>query len=997
MTITQEISFEENIEAHLLGHGWRHVTPDAYDKKLGLFPDEVIGYVRDTQPNAWKELCRKLGGEIDAREKLLNALAKAIDHRGTVSVLRGQIKLVGVPIRMVYFKPATTLVADAVRRYDLNRLAVVRQVHYSLSQPHKSLDMVLVVNGVPTATVELKNPMSGQGVEQAMIQYRTDRNPSDLIFRSRALVHFAVDPHQVFMTTELKGQDTHFLPFNQGSNGPGRRGASGNPPANGYQTAYLWEQVWQRDAWLDLIENFIHTTKSGRLFPRFHQWHAVRSLLAATRRDGAGVDRLIQHSAGSGKSNTIAWSAHSLSRLHDETNQPIFDKVIVITDRKVLDRQLQDTVAGVEHTQGTVVRIDRNSAQLKEALESAGARIIITTMQKFPVVMEMARKAEAAGEESAGVKGSRFAIIVDEAHSSTGGDQVKQMKGVLSNQLSLDEAEAEQQRAEEAADASDLIIASAQQRTKNSNLSFFAFTATPKPKTLNLFGQLGDDGNYHPFHVYSMRQAIDEGFILDVLRNYTTYGVYYKLANTQPSKDVEVDAKKAKVVLARFASLHDYQMSAKAEVIVEHFRQKVAHQIDGKAKAMVVTRSRLHALKTYDAICDYVLRKGYDRGPKPIRILVAFSGSVVDPQVPEKTWTEPEKNGFPESQLPKRFHSDEFQILVVADKYQTGFDEPLLHTMYVDKKLAGVAAVQTLSRLNRTCAGKTETFVLDFANTAEEIQAAFEPFYEESLAAPADPQTLYTLQAELVDANILVPSEVEQAADLLLEGAPDSQAELYALVGRAVGRYGQLDEERQHSFRETLNRFIRAYGFLAQVMSWTDTDLEQLYLYGKVLHMVLPSAQGEPLPQVSESVQLTHLRLEVTSDDAIELEADEEPGVALPGEGEGSAQEPLIDTLSAVVEMMNEKFGAGLTEADKLFFEQGREDIRSDDTMRAVAQGNDRDNYRLVLEQEAAQRLLSRSDRNAHLVDLFFANSEMRRLYVDYLMTTFDEFVAESR
>lgn len=991
MTNTTEAAFEGNIESYLTDSGWEAVSPSSYDRHLGLFPEEVIAFVQESQPKAWKQLVNRHGGEATARQRLVKVVADAIDHRGTISVLRGTVKDSGVTVRMCWFKPANTLAPELQERYEKNRCAVVRQLHHSESRPADSLDVVLVVNGVPVATAELKNPLTGQGLAQAMHQYRTDRNPHDRIFAKRTLVHFAVDPHQVAMTTTLAGEDTRFLPFNQGTAGPGNPGAAGNPPSEGYQSSYLWEQVWDKDAWLDLIATFIHVEGGRVLFPRFHQWHAVRSLLAATFADGPGVDRLIQHSAGSGKSNTIAWTAHSISRLHDAQDQPIFDKVIVITDRRVLDKQLQDTVAGLDHTPGTIVRIDQKSDQLKDALAGHGARIIITTLQKFPVVAKLAAEEVAEGEAT-GVAGRRFAVIVDEAHSSTTGDSMKKLKQVLaSNDDALAAAEAAEAEVEAGEAPDDALIESARNRGKQSNLSYFAFTATPKPKTLETFGQTNTDGVKVPFHTYSMRQAIDEGFILDVLANYTTYSTYYKLATATPREDPEVDSAKGRAALARFASLHPYMMDAKAEVIVEHFRQKSAHKIDGQAKAMVVTRSRLHAVRTKEAIDAYIARKGYDKGSHPLRALVAFSGTVTDPDAPEVAYTEAMLNGFPETQLPKRFEED-YQVLVVAEKYQTGFDQPLLHTMYVDKKLAGVKAVQTLSRLNRMHPGKEDTFVLDFANTAEEIQEAFEPFYEQSLAQPTDPNVLYTMEHDLMTAGVLSLDEMDAATVALLSDDPKQQPTIYSNVGTAVGRFLSLDGEGQESFRTTLTHFVRAYAFVAQIMPWADASLERLFLYGKLLLTELPAAESDPMPQLSKSVQLTHLRLSVTSEGAIGLEASEEAGVALPGEGKGSAIEPMLDKLSALIAVMNEKYGADLGEADKVWVDQQWTVVMDDDEMQTVALHNDRSQFELVLEEKIKELLLQRHDKNGELFSQFFANPDFQQMLLGYLGGTYDEF-----
>lgn len=995
MTITQEAAFESNIEAALLDEGWHKLEPTAYNRSGGLFEDEVLAFVQQSQPKAWAQLVKRHGGDTTAKQKFIKVVSDAIDHRGTISVLRSPVKDSGVSVRLCYFKPASGLSGEQGARYAANRLGVVRQLHHSESNTFDSVDLALVVNGIPVATAELKNPLTGQGIEQAMTQYRTDRNPHDLIFAKRTLVHFAVDPHLVAMTTKLAGQDTRFLPFNLGTAGPGRPGAAGNPMMPGiYSTEYLWREVWQRDSWLDLLGSFIHVEDSRVLFPRFHQWHAVRSLIEATRKDGAGVDRLVQHSAGSGKSNTIAWTAHALSRLHGEDDQPIFDKVVVITDRRVLDRQLQETVAGLEHTPGTIVRIDQHSTQLKEALSGNAARVIITTLQKFPVVAKLAAEEGAAGEGK-DIVGRRFAIIIDEAHSSSSGDSVSKMKKVLKGEAALQEAEAEEALAVKSSSSEDLLLASALNRGKKQNLSFFAFTATPKPKTLDTFGQLDADGHKRPFHTYSMRQAIDEGFILDVLANYTTYATYYKLANTHPRNDPEMDASKAKAALAAYVSLHPYQLEQKAQVIVEHFRQKSAGKIDGHAKAMVVTRSRLHAVRMKQALDAYITRMGYTAGERPLRTLVAFSGTVTDPDAQDLSWTEASINGFPETQLPKRFTEDEFQVLVVAEKYQTGFDQPLLHTMYVDKKLSGVKAVQTLSRLNRTHPGKVDTFVLDFANTSDEIKEAFSEFYEESFATPTEPNLLYGWEHDLMAAGVLSMPEMEAAVGALLSEDPAQQSVIYSNLGFAVGRFVGLEEEAQDEFRGKLQSFCRAYAFVAQVMPFTDTDLERLFLYGRMLLVELPGSENDPMPQLSKSVQLTHLRIAVTSEVAIELQASDEPGNAFPGEGKGKQVDPVMDKLSALISAMNEKYGADLGEPDKVWVDQQWSVVKGDDQMRAVAENNDRSQYEQVLWQKIKDLVVERHDKNGVLFDMFFANPDFQTSLVNYLAGTYDEFRSE--
>lgn len=1018
--VHKESAFEASIEAGLLSSGWSRLEPSGYDRKLGLFASELVAFLRASQPKEWSELVKRLGGETQAADKVVKRVADELTARGPVDVLRGVVKDTGVTFRVAAFAPANGLTPVLWQQYGANRLGVVRQLHHSESNPQDSLDVVLVVNGIPLATAELKNPLTGQSVEDAMAQYRADRNPADLIFKHRALVHFAVDPHQVYMTTRLAKQDTVFLPFNQGSNGAGVAGGAGNPEnPGGYASAYLWERVWQRGNWLTILGSFVHAedvyddngVKTGAkriLFPRFHQWDAVTRLLAATAESGPGVDRLVMHSAGSGKSNTIAWTAHQLSRLHTPSevekltaaliesdlgiDQPIFNKVIVITDRVVLDRQLQATVSGFDHTPGTIVSITESSQQLREALEGNSARIIITTLQKFPVV------AQAATD----LAGSRFAVIIDEAHSSTTGEAMKELKAVLgAGDGALEAFELAEQAAEESVAApEDVVEASMLARGRQSNLAFFAFTATPKAKTLELFGETvqvpdGQDVKV-PFHTYSMRQAIEERFIMDVLANYTTYDTYYKLANAGVD-DPSVPVGKASAALARFVSLHPTNLAQKAEVIVEHFRQKTQVKMHGRAKAMVVTRSRLHAVRYKQAIDAYIAKMGYDKGAQPLRALVAFSGSLTDPDAPAVTFTEAMMNGFGEAQLPKRFAGDEFQVLVVAEKYQTGFDQPLLHTMYVDKKLAGVKAVQTLSRLNRIHPDKADTFVLDFANTAEEIQNAFRPFYETATAAPTDPNILYTLQQTIDAANVIHPVERAAAVEALLSGQAKQQAAVYANLDPAVKRYESLDEDDQVKFADALQSYVRAYAFLAQVMPWTERELEELYLYGKALLPLLPRRPGDPLPQLSESVLLTHLRNEITGSELnLALEkGDEEPGHAFTGGGKGKQVEQPTDHLSVIIGKINDQFGMNLTDADRIWFEQQKQTVLDNDDARVVALNNDYAQFRIMLEKLAEDMIVDRHQANGMLFDAYFEKPGFREQLLEYLGGAYHEIRSE--
>jgi type I restriction enzyme R subunit len=1016
--VKKESAFESSIEAHLVGAGWGKSDPAAYQVALGLAPDDLFAYMGLSQPDEWEQLQLRHGGESKARVKIAKRVADELTSRGTVDVLRRGVQDSGVSFQVASFAPANRLAPGLWDRFEANQLSVVRQLHHSESHPHDSLDLVLLLNGIPVATAELKNPLTGQSVGDAMDQYRADRAPSDLIFKHRAVVHFAVDPDQVYMTTKLAGQDTVFLPFNEGSGGAGQAGGAGNPVnPEGYRTAYLWERVWERAAWLELLQSFVHVEdvyndagrKSGArrtLFPRFHQWDSVTKLIAATQAEGPGVDRLVQHSAGSGKSNTIAWTAHQLSRVHTAAfhgelpeavraaglgvNQPVFHKVVVITDRVVLDRQLQSTVSGFEHVPGTIVKIDQDSKQLAAALEGNAARIIITTLQKFPIVAETATK----------VAGQRFAILVDEAHSSSSGEAMKDMKKVLAGgQDPLEALEAAEAQVEASVgDAMDLLAESMTARGKQSNLSFFAFTATPKPKTLELFGQkvIGPDGQdrFVPFHLYSMRQAIEEQFILDVLANYTTYDTYYRLANAETAEDVEVPVGKAAAALAKYVSLHPSNLAQKAEIIVEHFRQKTSGRIGGQAKAMVVTRSRLHAVRYKQAIDAYILKQGYDKAHPTIRALVAFSGTVIDPEGGgEVLYTEAGMNGFGEGQLPTRFGSDEYQILIVAEKYQTGFDQPLLHTMYVDKKLAGVKAVQTLSRLNRIHPGKTETFVLDFANTAQEIKDAFEPFFEQTAAAPTDPNLLYTLQGRIGAVGILHPDEVEAAVAAVLSGKDSSQKLLYANLEPAVERYIGLETDVRSEFRDALQSYVRAYAFLAQVMPWTEAALERLYIYGKALLSLLPGGVDDPLPQISDAVLLTHLRTEAQSveEDISLTEGTDEAGQSFTGGGGGKQVDPPRDMLSILVARLNDQFGLNLSDSDQVWFEQQKMAVTESPDARVVALNNDRDQFGIWLEKFAEDAVIDRHQANGVLFGAFFDKPGFREAMLEFLSGAYDE------
>jgi type I restriction enzyme R subunit len=871
MKPTTERDFEEAIEAYLLDHaGYAKAPSSQFDTALGLDPHTLLAFLKTTQPDAWDKLAASYGPGVDTQ--VVKRIASECDTRGLLDVVRNGVRDRGQSLKLAYFRPPTSLNPETEALYQQNCLTVMRQVHFD-TVSHKTIDMLLSLNGLPIATVELKNAFTGQHTINAILQYIKDRTPSAktplIEFKKRALVHFAVDTDDVYMTTRLAGEHTFFLPFNTGSSGAGKNGGKGNPAdhqyTTGYKTGYLWEQVWPRDSWLDIIHRFIHlqveeTTdyatgkkrkKEALIFPRYHQLDATRRLLAATLANGVGKTYLIQHSAGSGKTNTISWTAHQLASLHGADNKPIFNTVVVISDRRNLDKQLQDSIYQIEHKTGVVAKIDedKHASDLAKELNS-GTKIIITTLQKFSFLMGQVKDLSARN----------FAVIVDEAHSSQGGRSAGHVRGVLGGGLGnkalneaeiLAAAETEDAKLPELESLEDLIIAEAKSRGRQPNLSFYAFTATPKQKTLEMFGITGLDGKPHPFHLYSMRQAIEERFILDVLKNYTTYKTYYQLSKAIED-DPEVDEKKAKRAIARFMSLHPHNIAQKVEIIVEHYRQFTSQKIGGNAKAMVVTRSRLHVVRYKQAFDAYVKEKGYT----DIRALVAFSGTVVDPDVADLSYTEPGMNGISERELPQVFNTPEYQLLLVAEKYQTGFDQPLLHTMFVDKRLADLQAVQTLSRLNRTAPGKEDTFILDFANEVDEIQEAFKPYYEETvIEEPTEPNQLYTLDTKLRQAPVLRQLEIDAFAQVffkpLAQQSKKDHGQLNKWIDPAVARFNQAYTNPQdptavteegEEFKSTLQTYIRLYAFLSQIIDWQDVGLEKLYAYGRYLLTKLPTA-----------------------------------------------------------------------------------------------------------------------------------------------------------
>lgn len=989
-----ESAFETVIEQHLLVHGYCRIESQ-FDAARAIFPDEVSAFIQATQPTEWDKLAALLGDKTASQ--ILTDLCKWLDTYGALHVLRHGFKCYGRTLHVAYFKAAHGLNPELEARYAANRMGVVRQLHYSERHPGRSLDMVLVVNGVPVVTLELKNPLTGQTVEDARRQYRQDRDPREAIFefKRRALVHFAVDTEEVWMTTRLAGDATHFLPFNQGCNG-----GAGNPPdpaGQTYRTAYLWRDMLQRDSLLDLLARFLHLqteerrddegrkyTKESMIFPRYHQLRTVRILVQAVQAEGVGHNYLIEHSAGSGKSNTIAWLAHRLASLHDAQDARIFDSVIVVTDRRVLDQQLQDTIYQFEHRHGVVQRIDENSRQLAEALESA-TPIIITTLQKFPfVARQLLKMAEERGQEGSGILPTRrCAVIIDEAHSSQSGETATELKGVLGGE-DLQAAARQQAEAEGASHLEELYRSMAK-RARQANLSFFAFTATPKHKTFMAFRNERDES-----YRYTMRQAIEEGFIMDVLRAYTTYKAYFKLLKACED-DPNVERKKAARALARFMRLHPHNIAQKTEIMVEHFNTFTRHKIGGRAKAMVVTGSRLEAVRYKQAFDRYIAAKGY-----PIKTLVAFSGVVVDDKVPDKTYTEVDMNqGIRESELPERFATGEYQVLLVAEKYQTGFDQPLLHTMYVDKRLAGIQAVQTLSRLNRIHPLKEDTFVLDFVNDPEEICAAFKQFYDGAvLGAEAEPEQLYQLKSDLDASGIYLQEEIERFCAVYFKPKPrqsaaDHQA-LNAALDPAVDRFKALRDERPEeaeAWRKQLSAFRNLYAFLSQIIPYQDSDLERLYTFLRHLAAKLPRRAGGPQYDFDNDVYLEYYRLQKISEGAIDLHE----GMAYPLDGPQSVGTSVVREraaqLSQVIEVINERFGTDFNQADQLFFDQLVEAATHSEELQQAAQVNPEDKFALLFNRLLEALFIERMDQNETIFARYMNDPAFQQVVANFLST----------
>ena len=986
-TLLKERNFEEAIENYLITEGgYEKGIPEHLNRASALDEDTFINFIKTTQPTEWEKHTRNYPNNPE--QALLRRFQEEVSATNLLQVLRHGFKDRGVKFYPCYFKPETTMNHEHNKRYSQNILHCTRQMKFSLLD-ERSIDIVLLLNGIPVVSMELKNQFTGQDVSNAISQYKFDRATKDKMFefKQRVLVHFAVDLYDVYMTTRLQGASTYFLPFNQGSNGAGNVGGKGNPQIeDDYLTSYLWKRVLKKDSLMEILQKYMHLKvedikdKDGKItgkketmiFPRYHQLDVVTKLLEDVKENGSGKNYLIQHSAGSGKSNSIAWLAHRLQSLHDKNDEVIFNSVIVVTDRKILDSQLQDTIYQFDHIDGVVRPITKGSESLKTALND-GAKIIITTLQKFPYIYQDVQ-----------ATGKRYAVIVDEAHSSQSGTAAKKLKVELGDTEEVLEQYAREEAEEESKmeDYEDNLVKELSTHGMQKNISFFAFTATPKNKTLQLFGEKQENGTYRPFHIYSMRQAIEEGFILDVLQNYTTYRQYYKITK-KIEGDPEYDKTKGARAVSRFESLHPHNIAQKTAIIIEHFREVTKNKIDGKAKAMVVTASRLHAVRYLFEFRRYIQEHNYT----DLDVLVAFSGSLEDNG---QEWTEEKinktKDGevIKENQLKKYFH-DEFDMLIVAEKYQTGFDEPLLHTMFVDKKLNSVKAVQTLSRLNRTTRGKEDTFVLDFSNTQEEIQRAFQPFYEATvLEDETDPNLIYTLKRQLDDFHVYQEREVEEFAKKFYQKTIPTLSILSPILKPAVERYEALEDKQKDEFKSLIHGFNRSYSFITQICRMFDKDMQKLYVFTKYLTKLLPKDNSEKI-NLEDALLLEYYKLQKTAEGNITLEKTEGvvPGIK-GGAGSGS-KEKEKGSLSEILDKFNKKFGTTFTEQDKVLA-QLKADMMKNEQMANSAKLGDKTAFKTLYDKQFNDIAINRYEENDSFFKGLFENADKLKFIKELLL-----------
>jgi len=954
---TSEKSYEEKFEERLLANGYAKRAPEDYDKSICLDKQMLLEFVRSTQPREWEKLEAQYGS--DTENRFFRRVFDEIEKRTVIDVLRNDIKDRGASFELVYFKPASGLNVEHAEAYKQNKFSVIRQLVYS-DKYGNSLDMVLFINGIPISTLELKNAFTGQYYTNAINQYKKDRDPKEKLFQ-HCFAHFAVDNDTVFFSSKLAGMKSVFLPFNKDVRNP--------EDPRGFKTAYLYEDILSPDSLLDIIENFVQkieikdkktkkVIEANLLFPRFHQLTAVRELVAKATEVGAGKNYLIEHSAGSGKTYTISWLAHQLTKIYDQNQERTFDTIVVVSDRRVIDKQLKEAVSQFEKTPG-VVKTAEKSEDLRIGLEK-GKNIIVTTAQKFSYVVDV------IGE----LPGKNFAVIIDEAHSSQGGETTHAMHKTFSY-ASLEDAENSEENEEEKTIYDDLAEKEMKTRGPLNNVSFFGFTATPKPQTLELFGEKQSNGSYKAFSVYSMRQAIQEGFIVDVLENFTTYKTYFNLLK-KIEDDPEYEKDKVIYLLMKHVDLHGDSIKEKVGIILDHFDKSVSRKINGQAKAMVVTKSRLHAVR-YKMEIDRQLRErnaGY-------KALAAFTGEVKDGSY---RFTESSiNNGVLESSTKEEFNTDQYRIMVVANKYQTGFDQPLLHTMYVDKKLKGVNAVQTLSRLNRKCPFKDETMVLDFVNEAGDIQAAFQEYYQTViLSEGTDPNILYDFQRAIEETNIIDSLDVDRFNEFYNSG--DEQSDLHRYLEPAVGRFIKLEKNEKVAFKDLLKKYIKTFSFVTQLITFTDPSLEKIYQYCRFLVKKLPLDKDSLPREVIEAVDIENFVIEKKFAGKLVLR-DEDSEFGYTVAKVAQTREPEIEPLSEILNYINEISGIELSEHDKTKIREISNEIQEDETFdkSRKAVGNSRDNIRIMFNKLFEQNFVGMYNKD---VDFFLKiqnNEEARK------------------
>ena len=949
-----ELKFEQHIEYHLKQSGYSSVSPTLYDKELCVIPTQVLEFIKSTQEKTYQKLEQQYGNITETQ--LLKRISSEITNRGVIDVLRNGVKDRGCHFQLLYFEPKSGLNVEHQDLYKQNQFSLIRQLKYS-KQNENSIDTGIFINGIPIVMIELKNELTGQNHEHGIKQWKQDRDPKEPLFRfKRNLVYFSVGNEKVVMSTQLKKDKTYFLPFNKGIENPIN-------PSGGYKTHYLWEETLQPNSLLDLIENFVHIReeiekeydpkkqkvvdkkKEVLIFPRYHQLNVIKRIKESVVNEGVGNNYLIQHTTGSGKSLSIGWLSHLLSSLYQnksDTNR-MFDTIIVVTDRRVLDKQIKNTIQQLEQTKGVVYPVDINSQQLKEFLEQ-GKSIIVTTIQKFPVISNSISK----------LKSKSFGIIIDEVHSSQSGETSKHLKKSLSKSILDDFHEGDD---EDLTDVDKKVLDEIINRGKQEHISYFGFSGTPKNKTLELFGRKNEDGEFHPFDLYSMKQSIGEEFTLDVLKNYTTYKRKFELEKTI-TEDIELPESRVRRMLVDWVDIHPHSIQEKTKIMLDHFQNHTSKKIGGKGRGMVVTRSRLHCVK-YKLEFDKQLKEMGE----PFKVLVGFSGKVHDLDS-GIDYTESSMNGFPEKQTQENFKNPQFKLLIVNNKFQTGFDEPLLHTMYVDKKLNGLQCVQTLSRLNRTKNGKTDTFVLDFVNETDMVKESFEPYYIGTiLSEETNPNKLYTIEQEIKKHNLFSDSIVTDFVETFYDKSiPLDQ--LQGILNSVVDDWYELEENEKEDFRSHIQSFIRLYGYITQIVSFQDMSLEKLFIFLKFLNKKLPKKGRDKLTDIVSSVNLESFRLDKTFEGDVSIVPDQYIDPISVGGSSGISEEPF-EYLSEIIRIINESFGGSFSDDDKVNLRRIHSSILKDEELQKVHQSDNTDtNKRHIFNQVFEKYLLSLVDRD---------------------------------